>query len=131
MNDKIIRTLQTKQNFDPQDLSPHPKTEHNSGGGEPPMDNKYVTHEELNLTTEKILHQMDNRFNETDKKIDNGFANVDNKFENINTKFENINTKFENINTKFEKQKVWFLTTAITLTTAACTIIGFLIKFIK
>lgn len=74
------------------------------------MDNKYVTHEELNLTTEKILHQMDNRFNETDKKIDNGFANVDNKF---------------------EKQKVWFLTTAITLTTAACTIIGFLIKFIK
>lgn len=82
------------------------------------MDNKYVTHEELNLTTEKILHQMDNRFNETDKKIDNGFANVDNKFENINTKFENINTKFE-------KQKVWFLTTA------ACTIIGFLIKFIK
>lgn len=117
MNDKIIRTLQTKQNFDPQDLSPHPKTEHNSGGGEPPMDNKYVTHEELNLTTEKILHQMDNRFNETDKKIDNGFANIDNKFENINT--------------KFEKQKVWFLTTAITLTTAACTIIGFLIKFIK
>ena len=48
----------------------------NKGGGEPPMDkDKYVTHEELghaidnvsskiDISTEKILHRMDNHFAE-------------------------------------------------------------------
>lgn len=38
-----------------------------SNGGEPPMDNKYVTHKELELSNEKLLHHIDNRFNEMDK----------------------------------------------------------------
>ncbi|MDB6257681.1 hypothetical protein ODU75_00405 [Lactobacillus amylovorus] len=85
---------------------------------------KYVTHEELELSNQKILREMDKQFNSLDKKLDKMSANTD-------IKSEQINTKFEQVNTKFEKQKVWFFTTGISIVVASCTIIGFLIKFFK
>lgn len=61
------------------DLPTKSPTLDNNGGGEPPMA-KYVTHEELNhvadkldskidLSTEKIMHQIDNKFSALDLKI--------------------------------------------------------------
>lgn len=46
------------------------KLRYNNGGGDDNMNkNPYVTHQELDLTTEKILHHMDNRFAEMDKRF--------------------------------------------------------------
>lgn len=116
------------------------KKSDNSGGGEPPMDkDKYVTHEELDhaidnvssevkLSTEEMLHKMDNHFAEMQSKMDNKFANMQNQFRDIDKKIDLTNEK---INTKFEKQKVWFYGTGIAIVSITCTIIGFLIKFIK
>ncbi|MCC4326477.1 hypothetical protein LMB33_05135 [Limosilactobacillus reuteri] len=82
------------------------------------MDNKdFVTHAELELSNEKLLRHIDDQFNKLEKKIDANQAET--------------NLKFESINTKFEKQKVWFYGTAIGIVTATCTIVGFLLKFMK
>ncbi len=83
----------------------------------------YVTHTELELSNERLLRHLDDRFNSLEKKIDSNQAET-------NLKFENMNTKFQEVDTKFEKQKVWFYGTAIGIITATCTIIGFLIKFL-
>lgn len=93
-----------------------------SGDGNMRRDD-YVTHTELELSNERLLHHLDDRFNSLEKKIDSNQAET-------NLKFENINTKFQEVDTKFEKQKVWFYGTAIGIITATCTIIGFLIKFL-
>lgn len=100
----------------------------NSNGGEPPMDNKYVTHQELELSNEKMLRHIDNKFADMQSKMDNKFANMQNQFRDIDKKIDLTNEK---INTKFEKQKVWFYGTGIAIVSITCTIIGFLIKFIK
>lgn len=105
--------------------SPFSPRYNNGNGGGGNMDNKdFVTHTELELSNEKLLRHMDERFNQLEKKIDS------NQAEN-NLKFENINTKFQEVDTKFEKQKVWFYGTAIGIVTATCTIVGFLLKFMK
>lgn len=83
----------------------------------------YVTHTELELSNERLLRHLDDRFNSLEKKIDSNQAET-------NLKFERINTKFQEVDTKFEKQKVWFYGTAIGIITATCTIVGFLIKFL-
>lgn len=83
----------------------------------------YVTHTELELSNERLLRHLDDRFNSLEKKIDSNQAET-------NLKFERINTKFQEVDTKFEKQKVWFYGTAIGIVTATCTIVGFLIKFL-
>lgn len=112
----------------------------NSGGGEPPMDkDKYVTHEELNhaidnvdnkidLSTEKLLHKMDNHFAEMQKQMDNKLNEIDRRIDQASSQ---SSQNFEKINTKFEKQKVWFYGTGIAIVSVTCTVIGFLIKFIK
>ena len=94
----------------------------NGGGGN--MNNKFVTHTELELSNQKLLRHIDEKFNQLEKKIDANQSET-------NLKFENINTKFQEVDTKFEKQKVWFYSTAIGIATATCTIVGFLIKFMK
>ena len=94
----------------------------NGGGGN--MNNKFVTHTELELSNQKLLRHIDEKFNQLEKKIDANQSET-------NLKFENINTKFQEVDTKFEKQKVWFYSTAIGIVTATCTIVGFLIKFMK
>lgn len=89
----------------------------NNGGGGDMNDKDFVTHTELELSNEKLLRHMDEHFNQLEKKIDANKADTD--------------LKFESINTKFEKQKVWFYGTAIGIVTATCTIVGFLLKFMK
>lgn len=93
-----------------------------SGDGNMRRDD-YVTHTELELSNERLLRHLDDRFNSLEKKIDSNQAET-------NLKFENMNTKFQEVDTKFEKQKVWFYGTAIGIVTATCTIVGFLIKFL-
>ncbi|MFR4968112.1 hypothetical protein [Lactobacillus kalixensis] len=59
----------------------HPsKIGDNSNGGEPPMDkDKYVTHTELELSNEKLLRHIDNRFAEMDKR----FAELNNNINDV------------------------------------------------
>lgn len=121
-----ILQLHESKAISPSYLSKSPQNNHNySDGGEPPMDkDKYVTHQELELSNEKLLHHIDNRFSEMDKR----FNALDKKLDKMSA---NTDLKFEQVNTKFEKQKVWIITTGISIIAASCTIIGFLIKFIK
>lgn len=92
----------------------------NSGGGEPPMDNKYVIHEELNhatgkldakidLSTEKLLHQMDKHFSNVQQQTDKKFNEVNKLFNNIELEIHDVkNTAQSN------KEKInWILYTAI------------------
>ena len=47
---------------------------------------KYVTHQELEASTEKILHQMDKHFADMQQQIDNRFNEIDleiNKTKNV------------------------------------------------
>lgn len=118
-----VMSIHSNKEFKPQNLSHTSKSLDNSGGGEPPMD-KYVTHEELK-----------NEINKLDAKMELNNANLlrdlDQRFNEIDKRFDKVDLKFEKVNTKFEQQKVWFITTAISIVAASCTIIGFLIKFIK
>lgn len=100
-----------------------PRDNGGTGDGGDMNTDKYVTHTELELSNEKLLRNLDEHFNRLEKKIDENKVDTD-------FKFEGVNTKFESINTKFEKQKVWFFVTAISIVTATCTIVGFLIKFL-
>lgn len=50
--------------------------DNDGSGGEPPMD-KYVTHEELEASTEKILHQMDKHFADIQQKMDKRFNDIE------------------------------------------------------
>lgn len=127
MNDNVI--YHEFKNIDKVVLPEKPRDNNSSGGGTN-MDDKYVTHTELELSNEKLLRHIDEHFDRLEQKIDAYKADTDRKFEGVNTKFEGVNTKFESINTKFEKQKVWFYGTAIGIVTATCTIIGLLLKFI-
>lgn len=116
------------------------KRRDNSGGGEPPMDkDQYVTHEELDhaidnvsnevkFSTEEMLHKMDNHFAEMQKQMDNKLNEIDRRIDQASSQ---SSQNFEKINTKFENQKVWFYGTGIAIVSVTCTVIGFLIKFIK
>lgn len=80
MDNKLIE-LDSHKTFSAGSLPKPPQYNDNNGNGGGIMKkDKYVTHEELNhaidkldakidLSTEKLLHHMDNRFNETDIKI--------------------------------------------------------------
>ena len=136
MNDNV--TYHDFKNIDKDEVvSPEKPRDNNGNGGGINMNDKYVTHTELELSNQKLLREMDKRFDRLERKMDANkadtdlkFENVNAKFEGVNTKFEGVNTKFESINTKFEKQKVWFYGTAIGIVTATCTIIGLLLKFV-
>lgn len=93
-----INTARTSQNIDPASLPKASAFYHNGNGGEPPMDDKYVTHKELELSNEKLSHQIDNRFAE------------------INQRLSDIELKINDIKntTNSNKEKVnWLLYTAI------------------
>lgn len=84
MNDKILKLHEAKTINTDSLSTPHKKKD-NIGGGEPPMSNdKYVTHEELNhavdkldakidLSTEKLMHHVDNKFNENNVDLNDRF----------------------------------------------------------
>ena len=93
----------------------------NKGGGEPPMDkDKYVTHEELghaidnvsskiDISTEKILHRMDNHFAEMQNQMDKRFNEVDKHFNDIELKVNDVKNTANN-----NKEKInWLLYTAV------------------
>lgn len=63
-----ITTLPTAKAFYPKDLKKPSRLSDNNGGGEPPMDNKYVTHQELELSNEKMLRHIDNKFADMQSK---------------------------------------------------------------
>ena len=95
MNDKILKLHEAKPINTDSLSTPHKKKD-NIGGGEPPMSNdKYVTHEELNhavdkldakidLSTEKLMHHVDNKFNENNVDLNDRFnenkTNLTSKF---------------------------------------------------
>jgi hypothetical protein len=81
----------------------------NNGGGEPPMDNKYVTHQELELSNEKLLHHMDNKFAEMQQQMNQRFNEVDKHFNNLELKVNDVKNTANN-----NKEKInWLLYTAI------------------
>ncbi len=85
------------------------KKSDNSGGGEPPMDNKYVTHQELELSNEKLLHHMDNKFAEMQQQMNQQFNEVDKHFNDLELKVNDIKNTANN-----NKEKInWLLYTAI------------------
>ncbi|MBA2915666.1 hypothetical protein HCN73_04815 [Lactobacillus crispatus] len=85
------------------------KMSDNSGnGGEPPMD-KYVTHEELEASTEKILHQMDKHFADMQHQMDKRFNEVDKHFSNIELEIHDAKNTAQN-----NKEKInWLLYTVV------------------
>lgn len=50
--------------------------DNNGNGGEPPM-NDYVTHKELETSTEKILHQMDKHFADMQHQMEKRFNSIE------------------------------------------------------
>lgn len=81
----------------------------NNGGGEPPMDNKYVTHQELELSNEKLLHHMDNKFAEMQQQMNQRFNEVDKHFNDLELKVNDVKNTANN-----NKEKInWLLYTAI------------------
>lgn len=51
-------------------VAPSKSRDNSEDGGGNNMDDKYVTHTELELSNEKLLHHMDNQFNRLGNKID-------------------------------------------------------------
>lgn len=104
-----ITTLPTAKAFYPKDLKKPSRLSDNNGGGEPPMDNKYVTHQELELSNEKLLHHMDNKFAEMQQQMNQRFNEVDKHFNDLDLKVNDVKNTANN-----NKEKInWLLYTAI------------------
>ena len=104
-----ITTLPTAKAFYPKDLKKPSRLSDNNGGGEPPMNNKYVTHQELELSNEKLLHHMDNKFAEMQQQMNQRFNEVDKHFNNLELKVNDVKNTANN-----NKEKInWLLYTAI------------------
>jgi len=94
-NDNIITLDNAKKdkiNYS-QDLPIDKSEYYNSKDGGNNMNNKYVTHTELELSNEKILHKIDNHFNEQDKhfiKIENALEVQNNKIQDTDRKVNKI-----------------------------------------
>lgn len=104
-------------------VAPSKSRDNSEDGGGNNMDDKYVTHTELELSNEKLLRHMDEHF----KQVDDHFNQLEKK---MDANKADTDLKFEKVNTKFAEQKNWFYGTAITIVVATCTIVGFLIKFL-
>lgn len=114
-----VMSIHSNKEFKPQNLSHTSKSSDNSGGGEPPMD-KYVTHEELELSKEKLSHQIDNRFSEVDKRLNDIELKMNKQFIDAELKtdkqFNDLELKMNDIkNTaNSNKEKInWLLYTAV------------------
>lgn len=122
MNDKVI--LHDFRNVNKDEfVSPAKQRDNDSNGGGNNMDDKYVTHTELELSNEKLLRHMDEHF----KQVDDHFNQLEKK---MDANKADTDLKFEKVNAKFAEQKNWFYGTAIMIVVATCTIVGFLIKFL-
>ena len=116
------------------------KTRYNNGdGGGTMKDDRYVTHTELKLNTEKVLHHMDNKFTDVDRhfaEVDKRFAEVDNRLDLLDQKIDQIPTKIENSilhEREFQRQqhtettRYFFGTIIIGLISIAVSIIGLML----
>ena len=105
-----IRSLYGEKAIEPKDFNRSSKLSDNNGnGGEPPMNNKYVTHQELELSNEKLLHHMDNKFAEMQQQMNQRFNEVDKHFNNLELKVNDVKNTANN-----NKEKInWLLYTAI------------------
>jgi len=104
-----ITTLPTAKAFYPKDLKKPSRLSDNNGGGEPPMDNKYVTHQELELSNEKMLRHIDNKFAEMQQQMNQRFNEVDKHFNDLELKVNDVKNTANN-----NKEKInWLLYTAI------------------
>lgn len=57
------------------------------------MSDKFVTHNELKLSNEKILHEIDNKFHEQDKHV----IKLEAKLDNLTSQIQNNNQKIDKI----------------------------------
>lgn len=77
------------------------KTRYNNGdGGGTMKDDRYVTHAELELNTEKVLHHMDNKFGKVDAKLvglDKRLTNVDEHLANVDKQFGETDQHFSKV----------------------------------
>lgn len=106
MNDNVIQ-----HDFEnPNEFVTPRKTSDNNGNGGGNMDNKYVTHTELELSNQKLLRHMDEQFNKLDKKLDANQVKND---------------------IKFEEQKVWLFKELAATAIFIITILGFLITLLE
>lgn len=62
-----------------------------SGGKD--MSEKFVTHNELELSNEKILHEIDNKFHEQDKHV----IRLEGKLDNLTSQLQNNNKKIDRL----------------------------------
>lgn len=62
-----------------------------SGGKE--MSDKFVTHNELKLSNEKILREIDNKFHEQDKHV----IKLEAKLDNLTSQLQNNNKKIDKL----------------------------------
>lgn len=63
-------------------------------------DDRYVTHAELELNTEKVLHHMDNKFGKVDAKLvglDKRLTNVDEHLANVDKQFGETDQHFSKV----------------------------------
>lgn len=73
------------------------------------MDNKYVTHKELELSNEKLLHHIDNKFAEMQHQMDQHFYDVDKQFGNVKLEVNDVKNTANN-----NKEKInWVLYSVI------------------
>lgn len=79
--------------------TPHKK--YNKGGGEPPMKDDYVTHEELDHAFDKL----DSKIDKLETKIDGKFNVVDSKFDLVNQKIDHIPDQIKLALNETEKEK--------------------------
>lgn len=112
-----IKVLHPNKTINPKDLNRSSKLSDNNGnGGEPPMENKYVTHQELELNTEKMLHHIDNKFAEMQQQMNQRFNEVNKHFDDVDKNFNSLELKVNDVKNTANnnKEKInWLLYTAV------------------
>lgn len=92
------------------------KKSDNDGTGGGNMNDKYVTHEELELSNEKLLHHIDIKFAEMQQQMNHHFNEVDKRFNDGDKHFNELEVKVNDVKNTANnnKEKInWLLYTAI------------------
>lgn len=112
----IIPTAFTDVNHaDPGTLPTNRQISDNDGTGGGNMNDKYVTHEELELSNEKLLHHIDNKFAEMQQQMNHRFNEVDKRFNDVDKHFNELELKVNDVKNTANNNKEktnWLLYTA-------------------
>lgn len=73
-------------------------------GGDPPMKDDYVTHEELDHATDKINGRIDTLETKIDGQFNTLVATMNGKFDETSAKFDSITTKIDGLS-----KLIWWL----------------------